>query len=364
MSFNGAGVFVINSAGQPVVFNTIISETVFNALTADLATGLSNCVTRDGQSPATADIPMGGFTLTGLGAGAAAGESIRYEQWIAAHPLQICEFRLTLTTGTPVTTADVVDVTPLYMTPYKGNRIALYNGTNWNVRTSAQISVAGGLTASKVYDVFCYDNGGTPTLELLAWTNDTTRATALTTQDGVLVKTGALTRRYLGTIRTNLSGNFVDGMANRWVWNYYNRILRPMRVLEATDSWNYTTATIRQANNAATNQLDFVIGVSEDVVSANLMFAASNDTGGLGVSAAIGLDTTTAYTAGQLYASLTIIAAETGQVRFGSAQIKLYPGVGRHYLSWNEVSGATGTTTWYGDQGGANQSGIHGEVWC
>jgi len=39
MSFNGSGVFVINSAGQPVVANTVISSTVFNALTADLADG-------------------------------------------------------------------------------------------------------------------------------------------------------------------------------------------------------------------------------------------------------------------------------------------------------------------------------------
>ena len=30
----------------------------------DIATGLSNCVTRDGQSPATANLPMGGFRHT------------------------------------------------------------------------------------------------------------------------------------------------------------------------------------------------------------------------------------------------------------------------------------------------------------
>ena len=45
MSFNGSGTFVINSAGQPVVANTVISATTFNALTADLANGLSTCIT-------------------------------------------------------------------------------------------------------------------------------------------------------------------------------------------------------------------------------------------------------------------------------------------------------------------------------
>ena len=45
MAYNGAGTFLINSAGQPVVAGTTISETVFNALTADLATGLSTAIT-------------------------------------------------------------------------------------------------------------------------------------------------------------------------------------------------------------------------------------------------------------------------------------------------------------------------------
>ncbi len=58
MSFNGSGAFTINSAGQPVVTGTTISSTVFNALTADLATGLSTCITRDGQSATTARIPF------------------------------------------------------------------------------------------------------------------------------------------------------------------------------------------------------------------------------------------------------------------------------------------------------------------
>jgi len=75
MSFNGSGTFVINSSGQPVVANTVISTTVFNALTADLATGLSTCITKDGQTTPTANIPMGTFKITGLGVGSAATDS-------------------------------------------------------------------------------------------------------------------------------------------------------------------------------------------------------------------------------------------------------------------------------------------------
>ena len=69
MSFNGSGTFVINTAGQPVVSGTVISSTAFNALTADLATGLSTCLTKDGQTTPTANIPMGSNKITGLAVG-------------------------------------------------------------------------------------------------------------------------------------------------------------------------------------------------------------------------------------------------------------------------------------------------------
>jgi hypothetical protein len=56
MSYNGSGTFVINTTGQPVVGGTIISSATFNALTADLATGLTTALTKDGQTTTTARI--------------------------------------------------------------------------------------------------------------------------------------------------------------------------------------------------------------------------------------------------------------------------------------------------------------------
>jgi hypothetical protein len=58
MSYNGSGTFLINTAGQPVVPSTIISSATFNALTADLATGLTTAITKDGQTTTTARIPF------------------------------------------------------------------------------------------------------------------------------------------------------------------------------------------------------------------------------------------------------------------------------------------------------------------
>lgn len=67
MSYNGSGVFVVNSAGQPVVASTLITVAAFNAFTADVASGLSNAICKDGQTTVSAHIPFGGYKLTGVG---------------------------------------------------------------------------------------------------------------------------------------------------------------------------------------------------------------------------------------------------------------------------------------------------------
>ena len=63
MSFSN-GVFSISTAGNPVVTGTTVSSTWANALTADLATGLSTCMLKDGTQTTTANIPMSGFKFT------------------------------------------------------------------------------------------------------------------------------------------------------------------------------------------------------------------------------------------------------------------------------------------------------------
>ena len=65
MSYNGSGVFSINTTGQPVVTGTVISAPAVNALTADLATGLSTAITKDGQTTTAVAIPFAaGITST------------------------------------------------------------------------------------------------------------------------------------------------------------------------------------------------------------------------------------------------------------------------------------------------------------
>ena len=80
MSYNGSGTFNINTAGQPVITGTTISSTTFNTLTADLATGLTTALTKDGQSTPTANIGMGAFKITNLAAGTVASDAARLDQ--------------------------------------------------------------------------------------------------------------------------------------------------------------------------------------------------------------------------------------------------------------------------------------------
>jgi hypothetical protein len=107
MSYNGSGTFIINSTGQPVVANTVISATVFNALTADLASGLTNCITKDGQSTPTANIPMGSNKITGLANGTLIGDAanLGQVQSTAAKLISITGTDTVLGTMSPTLTA-------------------------------------------------------------------------------------------------------------------------------------------------------------------------------------------------------------------------------------------------------------------
>lgn len=274
-----------------------------------------------------------------------------------------CDGRLTLTSATPVTTSDVTAATTVYWTPFRGSRCALYDGTTWTITNYTELSIALGSDAADTnYDVFFYSNSGTPAVERVAWTNATTRATALTTVNGVLVKSSDTTKRYVGTYRTTGSvGQTEDSFAKRFVWNYYNRVRRGLRVTDSTDSWTYTTAAFRQANNAATNQVAVVVGVAEALVSLHANHSAQNSAGITLISTGIGEDSATVAATGSLMEFTG--APATTNVNM-SATVHRYPAVGYHYYAWLEYSAASGTTTWYGDAGTATvvQNGLSGFI--
>jgi hypothetical protein len=274
--------------------------------------------------------------------------------------LDTVNLRMTLTSGTPVTTADVTAATTIYIEPFHGARVALYDGSSWNMRTVTAASVAVPASTSQMYDMWVRDVATVPTYDYSAWSGDTSRGYTLSKVDGVYVNPLDFTRRYIGSFRTTgVSGQTEDSAAKRYLWNYYNRVRRSLRITEATDSWTYTTDTFRQANNSTANQVDVVVGVDEVLVSLRVEALATNSTGSVLVAVGIGYDSTSAAATGCL---MTPASAANTTVLFPFASLDHYPAVGRHTYAWLERSVATGTTSWFGDNGAPTktQSGLSG----
>jgi hypothetical protein len=217
---------------------------------------------------------------------------------------------------------------------------------------AAEFSIAVPATASQLYDVFAYNNAGVAALELLAWTTDTTRATAIVrTTTGTWTKSGDLTRRYLGSMRTTtVSGQTEDSATKRYLYNAANRVRRPLLRREPTVSWNYTLAAWRQANGSTANQVEVVIGIAEELLSLSLRANALNGTS-LGLGVGFGEDSTSVISTSQVGGGSTTEATGLNSFRDMSAFLNIYPAVGRHFYAWLEYSQASGTTTWYGTPG-------------
>lgn len=78
MAFDGNGNYTPPAPPVfPAVSGTTIRADYFNTVVNDIGGALSKTITRDGQSPPTANLPMGGFKLTGLSVGTARTDSAR-----------------------------------------------------------------------------------------------------------------------------------------------------------------------------------------------------------------------------------------------------------------------------------------------
>jgi len=81
MAFNGSGVFVrLYNWTNDAAANIKIRADRMDNETNGIATGLSTCITKDGQTTITANLPMATFRHTGVGAGAARTDYTRLDQ--------------------------------------------------------------------------------------------------------------------------------------------------------------------------------------------------------------------------------------------------------------------------------------------
>lgn len=298
--------------------------------------------------------------------------------------------RLSLDRTRSVPTTDQTGKSLVYVVPHISDTIECWSGEDWvprhvpydlgstQTRKVLQLDISACVDATN-YDVYVRNVTGQWSIMYRAWPT-TNRGTVPVHPDmhpdGLGVRDGRLvlgswggsvsdcqpsidpTWLYLGTFRTSAAGQCEDSATKRFVWNMYNRVARPMRALDATDSWTYTTATIRQANANAANQIEFVRGLDLDSVRADIHVMVHNATN-IYVSAGFGLDSTTTMdstaTKGGAAHSLTTTL---------DAHYSGFPGLGYHFLAWLEYSQAAGTTTWYGDNTTPTvlNSGITGEV--
>ena len=151
MPFNGSGIYTL--PGAQLVNGEIVSATENNTSRNDFATALNTCWTRDGQSTATGNIPMGSHKFTGLSAGTANGDSVRYEQ-------TTLKTGATASSALPSGTTAQRDGTPAagYIRFNSDNtKFEGYNGTDWD-------SIGGGATGGGSDEVFIL-NGQTVTTD-------------------------------------------------------------------------------------------------------------------------------------------------------------------------------------------------------
>jgi len=262
--------------------------------------------------------------------------------------------RLTVTSGTAVTTTDVTSAGTIYYTPHRNGRVDLWNGRRWVTVLFTQKSIVFlGLTSGKNYDVFGYLSSGDLAIEALVWTDDTNRATGITMTDGLWTKSGDQTRLYLGTFRTTSTTTTEDSKAKRFVWNAYNRVpYRDWRDETAnswTDAGNGTWSAINGGSSVWKHE--FVRGLNVEPIKGTVIM-----TGGPFYSSAVSLDSS-----GAPDRSKGSFAYQDAAGAVSCPAVFLdFPSVGYHYLQGVETTFNATSRTAYGDNGATVGGGIGG----
>lgn len=197
---------------------------------------------------------------------------------------QIVGGRITIASNTPVSTAATATNTQVFWTPYLSPLISLYNTTTglWDILTHPDLPLTVPNTSNTKYRLFAYNNAGVVAIESAAGN------TALARQDGVLVKSGDASRRYLGEFATSIDPGVValyksyDGAVGPCyigIWNLYNQVRIDATSFIGTASYTYATNTIRQIGGYTGAALIAVTGpVLGTVVTAQAMARISGGT--------------------------------------------------------------------------------------
>lgn len=242
--------------------------------------------------------------------------------------------RLTTETGVPIPQNERFAQSTLYYTPYVSSKITLYTGTNWQIFGFSELSIAVPAGSSgDLYDVFIYSNSGTPTLELTAWTNSTTRAVSLAYFEGVRVKSGDSTRRYLGSFSLSGSGTTEESWSAALVYNQLNQTERTLYKQDTINTHSYD-GPVRAFNGDTNNKVDFVLGEA-GAFSGHIALGMTNPGTGARATFGLGIDTFSGMSA-----AATVRTPSYGLRNAPIVNFVYVPG--RHFLSIVESTESMG----------------------
>lgn len=309
--------------------------------------------------------------------------------------------RTTLSSATPVTTADVTGATSIYYAPDSGRYCPVYNGTVTAMRdfTSSSTDQVGQTLAldnnaahtgyhqsGKNFYLFLADVAGTlywgtgP-----AWSSDTVVGTGAGTSElewfeGRWVNKVSMTLRHgsasgntvtvparqgtcVAGFRATADGQASDTYTKRLLSNIYARDMRQLLRRDTTDSWTWSTGTYHQVNASAANQVETFCCLSTMSVFLHHKAIPLNDNSTMRiVYAGIGINSATVQSA--TVAAFARIADTTVVSQSPEADYTGFAPLG--YTTWVmlEKGAGAGTQTWFGDGGGTDfSSGMAGYIW-
>lgn len=181
----------------------------------------------------------------------------------------LAQIRLSTSNTEAVVTNDTKNVSTIYLHPYNGNAVGLFNTTlnRWEIKNIPNIlpfSIAS-LGANRNFDIYLYYDNNAFQLEFLAWPSSIkgTRGPTRGVKDGARVKANDFSRRFIGCLRTVATGQTEVSFGRQWVaggshpkfylWNAYNRVPAAFSIFDSTPVW-YVTGP---GNGAAGNNGPF-----------------------------------------------------------------------------------------------------------
>lgn len=295
--------------------------------------------------------------------------------------------RLTLTSGAPVMTSDVVNSSTIYYDNYVGPAIIYYNGIG-----DAAVNIAGGeisdvvptsstgvANASDNFDEFfdhisakiCHatngsgggwssDTGGSTTARGTGysqlhntrgyWTNvnSITHCYNGATDEGSLSADQAT---YLGTFYTTGAGTTTmqfkaasaSGGSNAFLalWNAYNRVLINSWNQESASGYTATSSTFSRLNASSSNRVTIVDGIGQSPVDVKAYVFTNSSAGGVQGDMGVLRDATSGT-------PITVGLAASTSISTIAAFDHFAPAIGLHYFQMMEADASnSGTVTFY-----------------